>query len=248
MINRLQRRLDRAEALLDAMAVCDTPDDFAMVLVNTVFKEEHLLFAYVFDNDGTTELRRLGGFGDAATSQLAERVSIWENIGVARSYRENTIVRIEDAQTYRENYNIAFLSRSGQGVICSPLNVFGKTTGGFSLVFRDALSLHDIDDAEIRLVQLCAEHLLRDWRARSLVDPPVNPHHPSLTGRQLTIVKELRAGVSLREIGVMLSVSHATVKSEAQKIYRSLGVHKKRDALAVVERLDLLVGQPEIGE
>jgi ATP/maltotriose-dependent transcriptional regulator MalT len=240
MIDRLQRRLDRAEALLEAMAVSETPDDFAMVLVNTVFKAEHLVFAYVFDNDGTTELRRLGGFGDAATSQLAERVSIWENIGVARSYRENAIVRIEDAQTYRENYNIAFLSLSGQGVICSPLNIFGKTTGGFSLVFRDALSLHEIDDAEIRLVQRCAEHLLRDWRARSLVDPPVNLLKPSLTARQLTIVKELRDGVSLREIGSMLSVSHATVKSEAQKIYRALGVHKKREAVDLAVRLEII--------
>jgi DNA-binding CsgD family transcriptional regulator len=241
MINRLQRRLDRAEALLDAMAVCETPDDFAMVLVNTVFKQENLVFAYVFDNDGTTELRRLGGFGDAATSQLAQRVSIWENIGVAQSYRENALVRIEDAQTYRENYNIAFLSRSGQGVICAPLNVFGKTTGGFSLVFRDALSLHDIDDAEIRLVQLCAEHLLRDWRARSIVDASVSSvNKPSLTARQLAIVRELRDGVSLREIGVMLSVSHATVKTEVQKIYRAMGVHKKRDAISVGERLGLI--------
>jgi DNA-binding CsgD family transcriptional regulator len=241
MINRLQRRLDRAEALLDAMAVCETPDDFAMVLVNTVFKQENLVFAYVFDNDGTTELRRLGGFGDAATSQLAQRVSIWENIGVAQSYRENAIVRIEDAQSYRENYNIAFLSSSGQGVICSPLNVFGKTTGGFSLVFRDALSLHDIDDAEIRLVQLCAEHLLRDWRARSIVDATVSSlNKPSLTARQLAIVRELRDGVSLREIGVLLSVSHATVKTEVQKIYRAMGVHKKRDAISVGERLGLI--------
>jgi DNA-binding CsgD family transcriptional regulator len=195
----------------------------------------------VFDNDGTTELRRLGGFGDAATSQLAQRVSIWENIGVAQSYPENALVRIEDAQTYRENYNIAFLSRSGQGVICAPLNVFGKTTGGFSLVFRDALSLHDIDDAEIRLVQLCAEHLLRDWRARSIVDASVSSvNKPSLTARQLAIVRELRDGVSLREIGVMLSVSHATVKTEVQKIYRAMGVHKKRDAISVGERLGLI--------
>lgn len=241
MVNRLQRRLDRAVALLDAMAVCETPDDFAMVLVNTVFKQEHLGFAYVFDNDGTTELRRLGRFGDAATSQLAERVSIWENIGVAQSYRENAIVRIEDAQTYQENYNIAFLSSSGQGVICSPINIFGKTTGGFSLVFRDALSLHEIDDAEIHLVQLCAAHLLRDWRARSIVDASVSSvNKPSLTARQLAIVRELRDGVSLREIGVMLSVSHATVKTEVQKIYRAMGVHKKRDAISVGERLGLI--------
>jgi DNA-binding CsgD family transcriptional regulator len=244
MVNRLQRRLDRAVALLDAMAVCETPDDFAMVLVNTVFKQEHLGFAYVFDNDGTTELRRIGGFGDAATSQLAERVSIWENIGVAQSYRENAIVRIEDAQTYQENYNIAFLSSSGQGVICSPINIFGKTTGGFSLVFRDALSLHEIDDAEIRLVQLCSAHLLRDWRARSLLDSPVNLHTPSLTARQLTIVKELREGSSIREIGVMLSVSHATVKSEVQKVYRALGVHKKRDAISVGDRIGLFSENP----
>ena len=240
MVNRLQRRLDRAEALLDAMAVCETPDDFAMVLVNTVFKHEHLVFSYMFDNDGTTELRRLGGFGDPTTSQLAARVSIWENIGVAQSYRENAIVRIEDAHTYQQTYNIAFLPRSGQGVICLPLRVFGKTAGAFSLVFRHALSVHHIDDAEIRLVQLCAEHLLRDWRARSLVGPPVNLLKPSLTARQLTIVKELRDGVSLREIGAILSVSHATVKSEAQKIYRSLGVHKKRDAVDLAVRLEII--------
>jgi DNA-binding NarL/FixJ family response regulator len=126
-------------------------------------------------------------------------------------------------------------------VICAPLNVFGKTTGGFSLVFRDALSLHDIDDAEIRLVQLCAEHLLRDWRARSIVDATATtPHSPSLTARQLAIVRELREGVSLREIGVLLSVSHATVKTEVQKIYRAMGVHKKRDAISVGERLGLI--------
>lgn len=89
-------------------------------------------------------------------------------------------------------------------------------------------------------MQLCAEHLLRDWRARSLVDPPVNPPMPSLTARQVTILNELRDGESLREIGVMLSVSHATVKSEAQKIYRALGVHKKREAVDVAVRLELI--------
>ena len=70
MVNRTQRRLDRAEALLDALAVCETPDDFAMVLVNRVFAEENLVFAFVFDVEGTTELRRIGGFGDPSISQL----------------------------------------------------------------------------------------------------------------------------------------------------------------------------------
>lgn len=241
MINRRQRRLDRAEALLEALAVCETPDDFAMVLVNTVFSEEQLTFAFMFDNDGTTELRRLGGFGDPVTSSLAKGISIWENIGVARSYRENTIVRIEDAHAYQATYNAAYLPRMGQGVICFPLQVFGKTTGAFSLVFRHPLSLHDIDDAEIRQVQLCAEHLLRDWRARGMDDsPPRGVQKPTLTPRQLTILASLRDGSSMQEIGVSLSVSHATVKSEGQKIYRALGVHKKRDAISVGERLGLL--------
>jgi DNA-binding CsgD family transcriptional regulator len=241
MINRRQRRLDRAEALLGALAVSETPDDFAMVLVNTVFSEEQLTFAFMFDNDGTTELRRLGGFGDAATTRFNQRISIWENIGVTRSYREDAIVRIEDAHVYEKTYNAAFLPRTGQGVICFPLHVFGKTTGAFSLVFRHPLSLHDIDDAEIRQVQLCAEHLLRDWRARSMDDtPPRGDQKPTLTARQLSILASLRDGASMQEIGVALSVSHATVKSEGQKIYRALGVHKKRDAISVGERLGLL--------
>jgi DNA-binding NarL/FixJ family response regulator len=74
----------------------------------------------------------------------------------------------------------------------------------------------------------------------------VNLYTPSLTARQLTIVKELREGVSLREIGVMLSVSHATVKSEVQKVYRALGVHKKRDAISVGDRIGLFSESPTV--
>ena len=241
MVNRTQRRLDRAEALLDALAVCETPDDFAMVLVNRVFAEENLVFAFVFDVEGTTELRRIGGFGDPSISQLPERTSIWENIGVAQSYRDDVIVRVEDNEVYRQTFNHRNLPRPGQGVICLPLHNFGKTRGAISLVFRYALSLHDIDNDEIRLVQLCGEHLLRDWRARPVAQATsVDSQPPTLTQRQTTVLERMSAGSSLGEIGGELSVSHATVKGDVQKIYRALGVHKKRDAIEVAISLNII--------
>ncbi len=245
MFNRTQRRLDRAEALLDALAVCDTPDDFAMVLVNRVFQREELIFAFVFDVEDTSELRRIGGFGDPFIAQFPERISTWENVVVAHSYRDDVIVRVEDNYAYRQKYNSKMFPGPAQGIIALPLHHFGKTRGAISLIFRHALSLHDIDNDEIRLVQQCGEHLLRDWRARAVTDAPeTRGQPPALTQRQTTILEKICAGSSLGEIGIELSVSHATVKGDVQKIYRALGVHKKRDAISVGIRIGLVPDAP----
>ena len=247
MVNRLQRRLDRAEAILDALAVCETPDDFAMVLVNRIFQQEELVFAFVFHVEGTSELRRIGGFGDPIIDQFPGRVSIWEKILVAQSYRDDVIVRVEDNATYQQTYNSTIFSGPGQGIISLPLHHFGKTKGAISLVFRNALSLHDIDNDEIRLLQLCGDHLLRDWSTLPIADASTTRSNPpALTQRQTIILQKLRTGSSLSEIGIELSVSQATVKGDVQKIYRSLGVHKKRDAISVGSRIGLLSDAPSV--
>ena len=241
MFNRTQRRLDRAEALLDALAVCDTPNDFAMVLVNRVFQREELLVAFVFDVEGTSELRRIGGFGDPVIDQFPAKVSTWENIVVAQSYREDVIVRVEDNYAYRRTYSSRMFAGPAQGIICLPLHDYGKTRGAISLIFRHALSLHDIDNDEIRLVQQCGEHLLRNWHARTVTNfSGTRDQPPVLTQRQTTILDKMRTGSSLSEIGVNLSVSQATVKGDVQKIYRALGVHKKRDAIEVAISLNII--------
>jgi DNA-binding CsgD family transcriptional regulator len=245
MINRTQRRLDRAEALIDALAVCESPDDFSMVLVNRIFQKEELIFAFVFDVEGTSELRRIGGFGDPFVAQFPARVSTWDNIVVAHSYRDDVIVRVEDNYTYRQKYSSTMFAGPAQGIICLPLHHFGKAMGAISLIFRHALSLHDIDNDEIRLVQQCGEHLLRDWRLRAVTDAPeTRGQPPALTQRQTTILEKMRTGSSLGEIGIELSVSQATVKGDVQKIYRALGVHKKRDAIRVGIRIGLVSDAP----
>jgi DNA-binding CsgD family transcriptional regulator len=245
MFDRMQRRLDRAETLLDALAVSESPDDFAMVLVNRVFQKEDLLFAFVFNVEGTSELRRIGAFGDPVISQFPKRVSIWENIVVAKSYRDNAIVRVEDNFAYRQTYNSKMVAGPVQGVIALPLNSHGKTRGAISLIFRHALSLNDVDNDEIRLVQQCGEHLLRDWRARTVTELSSTSEHPTgLTQRQAIILEKMRTGSSLGEIGIALSVSKATVKGDVQKIYRALGVHKKRDAISVGSRIGVLSDAP----
>ena len=241
MFNRMQRRLDRAEALIDALAVCETADDFAMVLVNRVFQPENLIFAFVFDVEDTSELRRIGGFGDPFIAQFPERISTWENVVVAHCYRDDVIVRVEDNYAYRQKYNSKMFPGPAQGIIALPLHQFGKTRGAISLIFRHSLSLHDIDNDEIRLLQQCGEHLLRDWRSRPVTDASLDEGRPpALTQRQTTVLEKMRTGSSLSEIGVDLSVSQATVKGDVQKIYRALGVHKKRDAIDVATRLAMI--------
>ncbi|MEO1059897.1 MAG: LuxR C-terminal-related transcriptional regulator [Actinomycetota bacterium] len=60
-----------------------------------------------------------------------------------------------------------------------------------------------------------------------------------LTERELEIVRLLRSDLSLREIGVELSLAHNTVKSYTRSIYRKLGVTSRETAVAVATDLAL---------
>ncbi|MGI9529994.1 MAG: response regulator transcription factor, partial [Acidimicrobiia bacterium] len=61
-----------------------------------------------------------------------------------------------------------------------------------------------------------------------------------LTNRELEVLRLLRSDLSLREIAQELYVSHNTVKSYTQSIYRKLGVTSRSAALETASSIDLL--------
>jgi len=53
-----------------------------------------------------------------------------------------------------------------------------------------------------------------------------------LTRRELVVLHELRANITLEEIGARLFVSRNTVKTQVRAIYRKIGVSTRADAVA----------------
>ena len=64
-------------------------------------------------------------------------------------------------------------------------------------------------------------------------------HVEPLTDRELDVLRLLRSDLSLREIANELYISHNTIKSYTQSIYRKLGVTSRSAALETASDLDL---------
>ncbi len=63
---------------------------------------------------------------------------------------------------------------------------------------------------------------------------------PTLTARELDILRQLARGLGNREIARALFVSEATVKTHLRRIYDKLGVETRAGAVAVAKEQRLL--------
>jgi LuxR family maltose regulon positive regulatory protein len=61
-----------------------------------------------------------------------------------------------------------------------------------------------------------------------------------LTAREEGVLRLLPSGLSAREIGTELGISHETIKTHTKSIYRKLGASSRRDAVARARELELL--------
>ena len=62
----------------------------------------------------------------------------------------------------------------------------------------------------------------------------------ALSDRELEVLRLLRSDLSLREIAQELYISHNTIKSYTQSIYRKLGVTSRSAALETASDIDLI--------
>ena len=63
---------------------------------------------------------------------------------------------------------------------------------------------------------------------------------PTLTRREITILQLLAEGLTLRQVGTNLGISHRTVESHVTKLYRKLGVKTRVQAMAQGASLGLI--------
>jgi LuxR family maltose regulon positive regulatory protein len=112
----------------------------------------------------------------------------------------------------------------------------GDSEGARSAVreARQTLSLCPSPAALTHLVA-DAERRLRGKAAQGATAP-----EDGLSSRELEVLRLMPTDMSLREIGSTLYVSHNTVKTHAQRIYRKLGADTRAEAVARARELRLI--------
>lgn len=87
---------------------------------------------------------------------------------------------------------------------------------------------------------LGAERGLRATGSQGEDDIAASPAADELSERERAVLRMLPSGLSLREIGSELYVSHNTVKTHVRNIYAKLRVGSREDAVRWARELSLL--------
>jgi DNA-binding NarL/FixJ family response regulator len=124
-------------------------------------------------------------------------------------------------------------TRSGQKRWVSASNLTIETDEGFYLVhlFRDSQGTHDTLEMARGLIQLSSKGEAPAPRRRDV---------PSLTPRQLEVLKLLSEGKNAREIGSDLYLSQATVRNHIRALLVALGAHSQLEVLAKAREIGIL--------
>lgn len=87
-----------------------------------------------------------------------------------------------------------------------------------------------------------ARHILARFKAPAAIDPEpeLEEDKPSLTPRELDVLKLIAKGFRYEEIGDILDISYHTVTSHIKQIYRKLSVHSRGEAVFEATRLGIV--------
>lgn len=98
-----------------------------------------------------------------------------------------------------------------------------------------------IDELARRLRGVATGTLVIDSRVAGAV---LRPEHRLLSGHELSILELVAEGMTNREIGARLHLSHYTVKDYLTRIMRKLGTRSRAETVARAVQQGLLIGRP----
>jgi LuxR family maltose regulon positive regulatory protein len=168
----------------------------------------------------------MGSLVEAAKGRLAEREADWAR---ARDCLEKAVILARRGVARPELiYSLHALApvRAATGDHDGARAALHEAGQALSACAAPGILRHLVADAERRLRGKAAH-------ASTFADD-------GLSGRELEVLRLLPSELSFREIGNALFVSHNTVKTHAQRIYRKLGADTRAEAVARARELRLL--------
>ena len=139
------------------------------------------------------------------------------------------------AQAHRpvSSYEMRIKTRSGERRWVNVSNLTVESEEGPYLVhlLRDSQGAHDALQMAHGLIQLSS---------KEEVPAPIRRGIPALTPRQLKVLRLLSEGKSVKEIGLELYLSEATVRNHVRSLLQALGAHSQLEVLATAREMGIL--------
>jgi len=146
-----------------------------------------------------------------------------------------TVMHLARAHRPVSSFEMRIRTRSGDKRWVNVSNLTVETEEGPYLVhlFRDSQGTHDTLEMAKGLIQLSS---------KKEAPAPSRRDVPSLTPRQLEVLKLLSEGESVREISKELYLSEATIRNHVRSLLQALGAHSQLEVLAKAREMGILTG------
>ena len=236
MSNSGSLQTERARSLILAFAVSRNCSEFCRFLAIVALRDLKARTALLVrrDLDGTLRLHGQHGLTskrvDGSEFQILEEASLQQAIQL-----QNVI------ETSEPSSNRSFLA--------IPFNSSSPVQGAIGLAFSLEGGKVPLSSVELDLIQILGELIavnsLPRMRATGMLskiyfDSEIVEETSEFTARQLRILDEMAIGRTNSQIANSLAMSESTVKQEAVKIFRMLGVSNRQRAVSVSKEMGII--------
>jgi DNA-binding NarL/FixJ family response regulator len=237
-----------SRTLIKALGASETSDDFCMTVVHSLLQDQQAItcFIAILGNDSNVEVTGKYGFERGLFDRYT--LSVWEPSGITAAMRSGEIQRIDSAEEYRRIFpSNRYSDQPGNGYIAIPFLTSNNAVGAIGFAFQGKLSEIDLPDELIDLIRLAAPFFAK---SRDLHIPPISlqtlagQNAVTLTDREERILLLMSQGNTNQEIGLEMHLSESSIRSASVGIFRALGVHSRKDAVAAARHLGLLAILP----
>jgi DNA-binding CsgD family transcriptional regulator len=214
---------------LDAVLASNGPADLCRQIVHAGFADGLARGCALYYLDNKSSLRLVASHGLVVESP--EELSAWDDSPLSEAIRGKTAVS-----------GLVSISGKQLSVLAIALGTSSAPIGLVALVIDDpSYSVNmpqELSDGVAKLGAFYLESL--DFGNISSGKGVVVGNPEDLTSRQLTILGHIETGLVNIEIAKLLMLSESTIRQETVRIYRSLGVGNRQEAVKKARALGIL--------
>lgn len=242
-----------SKILLKALGAGLSSDDFCTIVVHQLLHEQqaNTCFISTLGNDSNVEV--FGKYGYEKGIFEKYTLSVWEPSGITAAMRTGQVQKLDSEEEYIEAYpNNRYSGLPGNGYIAIPFVTSDNLVGAIGISFHLKLSEINLSDELVELIQLASPFFAyqnngnsRGGFSKSIsFDKLSDTGEVRLTEREELILQLMAKGNTNQEIGLEMHLSESSIRSASVGLFKNLGVHSRKDAVAAAKHLGLLALVP----
>jgi ATP/maltotriose-dependent transcriptional regulator MalT len=229
---------DRARAMLLAFAISQNASDFCRFVAVVALRDCHAISSVMVKVEYQNRLRSVGTYGQLKPEAGESERDKHQLELLSAAIELEQLVEVDELRGSTKHSFIAI-----------PFSPNGEALGALGVTFRNNPNRPAFPKAEVELLQLLSELIavnsLPKMRAAGLLANNFYPGQDlewatTLTGRQLQVLDEMAIGKTNSQIAKALNVSESTVKQEAVRLFKLLGVNTRQRAVSVGKEMGII--------